>query len=476
MVSTRHWHELTNLAAKNDWRIVAVGDGYQFSAVGRGGMFDLLCRTAPADRVTHLDRVHRFQHEWEAEASLRLRDGDTSVLDTYAEHERIHRAPTDEIAIKAAATLWIDRLAKTYGRADVGIFATSNSTVAEINRKVQQLRLSHGHLSPANSIRFGADNKKVLYVGDSVVTRRNDRNLVTDQGHWVRNRDRWKVRSVDQASGTVLLEGSTGRVLIPANYLAEHVELGYAQTSHASQGRTVDESILVLGSEDLADRSSIYVPMTRGRRSNDVIAGGTMTTDEAVDRVAKALEQRWIDSPALAQIGSDRKPTGSTDAADPALADLIATALERFTVTAEAHKKSQGDLRSLQGRFKIEKADFDALIENLLEQLGRTRSELRKHLAAKPRVATRKWKQTHESLTETEAALVERQTTMLAEHDALLAPLEQDLKSAKRKEQAASAKFDEARRVLAKLRSRPDPVEPGVERRRRGHEPPQLGL
>jgi hypothetical protein len=37
-----------------------------------------------------LDRVHRFANDWEREASLRLRRGDTEVLDVYDAHGRIH--------------------------------------------------------------------------------------------------------------------------------------------------------------------------------------------------------------------------------------------------------------------------------------------------------------------------------------------------------------------------------------------------
>jgi len=134
MVSTRQWHQLTKLAEKHGWRIVAVGDGFQFSAVGRGGLFDMLTRTAPDDRVTQLDKVHRFRDEWEAEASLALRHGDADVVDTYLEHGRILHSPTDKTAIAAAVDQWLH-----YNpQADVGLFASSNNTVAAINTEIQK--------------------------------------------------------------------------------------------------------------------------------------------------------------------------------------------------------------------------------------------------------------------------------------------------------------------------------------------------
>jgi len=42
MVRTSGWARLCALAETNEWRIVAVGDGFQFSAVGRGGMLSTL--------------------------------------------------------------------------------------------------------------------------------------------------------------------------------------------------------------------------------------------------------------------------------------------------------------------------------------------------------------------------------------------------------------------------------------------------
>ena len=72
MVSTDKLHQLATLADDRTWRVVMVGDPMQFSAVGRGGMFEYLIDTCGA---IELDQVHRFTNEWERAASLRLRRG-----------------------------------------------------------------------------------------------------------------------------------------------------------------------------------------------------------------------------------------------------------------------------------------------------------------------------------------------------------------------------------------------------------------
>jgi hypothetical protein len=48
--------------------------------------------------------------------------------------------------------------------------------------------------------------------------------------------------------------------------VTEHLELGYAQTSHATQGRTVDTSLLLIDTP--TDTRGVYTPMTRGREAN----------------------------------------------------------------------------------------------------------------------------------------------------------------------------------------------------------------
>ena len=56
------------------------------------------------------------------------------------------------------------------------------------------------------------------------------------------------------------------RITLPADYVAEHVQLGYATTVHGGQGVTADTShTITTGSES---RQQLYVALTRGRDAN----------------------------------------------------------------------------------------------------------------------------------------------------------------------------------------------------------------
>ncbi len=287
MISTDKLHQLATLADDRAWRVVLVGDPMQLSAVGRGGMFEHLIDTCGA---IELDQVHRFSNEWERAASLQLRRGDPAVAGIYDDHGRLHGGTATRMQ-REALDAWE---AGRHAGETVLLTAPTNETVAALNQSAQQRRIDAGELDTRQYLAVG-DGR--LYVGDEIVTRRNQRQLLTDQQHMVRNRDQWTVAALHR-NGDVTATGASGTVRLPADYVTEHVELGYAQTSHAAQGRTVDRSILVL--DGPSDVRGIYVPLTRGRHHNDayITATGEQT---AVDVFSESIARSWIDQPAIAR-------------------------------------------------------------------------------------------------------------------------------------------------------------------------------
>jgi ATP-dependent exoDNAse (exonuclease V) alpha subunit len=280
--------ELARLADQNDWRIVLVGDPRQFSAVGRGGMFAHFVESYGA---VELEQVHRFQHHWERQASLRLRAGDPGILVEYEQRGRLHGGTLEEMEADIV-TAW--EQARSRGEA-VALMANSTDTVARLNRLAQHTRIMSGELDPsAPRLRLG---QEWILVGDEVVTRRNDRTLHTDQGLMVKNRDHWTITKI-HADQSVSLIGRTGSVRLHAEYVVEDFELGYAQTSHATQGRTVDTALLFIDTS--TDSRGLYTPMTRGRDANHayVVVEDNQT---ALDVLTQALARAWIDQPALAR-------------------------------------------------------------------------------------------------------------------------------------------------------------------------------
>ena len=252
---------LTALAAEAGAKVLLVGDWAQLQSVEAGGAFTLLASARPD--TPELTEVHRFTNEWEKTASLDLRFGRTEVIGTYVQHDRVREGTTDEM-MDAAYLAWSDDVRA--GRAAI-LVAEATETVKYLNTRARADRIAGG--DPAGSIEVNLADGTRASMGDLVITRSNDRRLSTMRGGWVRNGDRWRVTNVGRdGSMTVLRLGaaSGGTVTLPAAYVAEHVDLGYAVTAHRAQGLTVDTSHVVVSCT--TTRENLYVSMTRGREAN----------------------------------------------------------------------------------------------------------------------------------------------------------------------------------------------------------------
>jgi ATP-dependent exoDNAse (exonuclease V) alpha subunit len=360
-VSTPKLADLARLAEQRAWRVVLVGDPRQFSAVGRGGMFAHLTDTCGA---IELDQVHRFANRWEREASLRLRNGDPGVLVEYDERGRLHdgsRADMETSILDA----WLD----ARGRGEsVALMANTIDTVTRLSEAAQHTRIRSGELD-TTSLGLDVDGQRLL-VGDEVVTRRNDRTLRTDRGVMVKNRDHWTIETIHD-DRSVTLTGRTGTIQVPAQYAGEHVELGYAQTSHATQGRTVDTALLLVDTP--TDSRGVYTPMTRGRQANHAY----VVVDEnrtAVDVLTQAIGRDWIDQPATTRRIEleTRQPIAPRW---PSIQQHPTTVAESGRVAEPDHEPAHRDATSDDGHDAAERRIQRLIDEHLagIEQRRRTR-------------------------------------------------------------------------------------------------------
>ena len=304
MIGTGDLHQLTHLADAQQWRLVLVGDPHQLQAVGRGGMFGELCATG---RTIELDTIHRFHNDWEAAASLKLRHGDPTGLDAYLDHDRIFAAPFDE-HVDNLAHYW----AGAHDRGEyVAITTTTNDHVDAINTAVHDHRRQLGQLGDS---RLELGDGCEVAVGDVITTRRNERFLRTTAGESVRNRDYWTIDSIgsDGSLDVTRIDGH-GSVTLPAAYVAEHVQLGYAATEPGNQSDTATRSATLATTATTC--RGLYVAITRGQVENLVL----VVTDshdiaDAVDVLEQVLASDRADRPAT----SVRRDLAATTPAPPA--------------------------------------------------------------------------------------------------------------------------------------------------------------
>jgi hypothetical protein len=258
LASTFALDELMSAALDAQAKVVLVGDWAQLSSVDAGGMFRTLVRDR-GDGAATLADVRRFRANWEKQASLGVRNGSSSALATYATHGRIADGTRDDMldALYAAWKSDTDRGLHSL------MLAGDTATVNELNARARAQRVASGEVIEEGVNVAGA---MTAGVNDFVVTRENDRRLSTDTG-WVKNGDVWTV-SATHADGslTVTRVNGHGTVLLPASYVAEHVELAYASTAHRAQGRTVDTAHAF--ASPTTTREVLYVALTRGSESN----------------------------------------------------------------------------------------------------------------------------------------------------------------------------------------------------------------
>ncbi len=260
LAGTLSLDRITNLAAEAGAKVLLIGDYAQLQSVDAGGAFSLLVHDR--NDAPELVDVHRFANEWEKTASLGLRHGRTEVIDTYLDHDRIQGGETDAMVDAAYAAWRADRQAE---RATV-LVSDSNESVQVLNQRARTDLILDGAVDVRREVELHDGTHAA--VGDTVITRHNDRRLRAGRG-WVRNGDRWTVTEVrDDGSLTLRRAGRNwgASVVFPADYAAEHLDLGYAVTSYRAQGITVDTSHVLVDAS--MTRENLYVALTRGRETN----------------------------------------------------------------------------------------------------------------------------------------------------------------------------------------------------------------
>jgi ATP-dependent exoDNAse (exonuclease V) alpha subunit len=304
--------QLTTEASAAGAKIVLVGDWAQLGAIDAGGAFHLLATRRP--ETPELRNVRRFTEPWEADASTALRAGDLAAIDAYLAHDRI-RAGARADMLHALFDAWRHDTDRGLNSA---MIAPDDASVAALNALAQAHRRDTGQAKAGS---FVAADGHQLGIGDTIVTRRNDRRLRTGTG-WVKNGDTWIV-TVARADGALLVRDETGReAALPSDYVRAHVELGYATTVHRAQGSTVDTAHALITAT--TTREALYVAATRARTSNRLYVdttedpdletshgGGDMTTGRAA--LTAAINRSAADASAhavlAAQVDADGDAT-----------------------------------------------------------------------------------------------------------------------------------------------------------------------
>ena len=258
--------DLIAYAAARDGKVILAGDTGQLQAVENGGGMSLL---AAALGYARLAEPVRFRNDWEQQASLRLHDGDTTVLADYDQHGRILGGDPEQMMDAAAAAY----VALAADGTDVLLMAADHTLRRELCRRIRDDLIALGVVAAGPAVRI-ADGAQAS-AGDLITCTRNDHTFEAGEpGRTLANGDLLRIEAVT-AGGLVVrraldADPATGqRRWTDRTFLYSlfgDAELGYAVTDHVAQGRTVHTGLAVItGTED---RQHAYVALTRGTDAN----------------------------------------------------------------------------------------------------------------------------------------------------------------------------------------------------------------
>ena len=259
MMDAHTLHTVVTHAINAGANVRMIGDPHQLGAVEASGAFRLIHE---ATGGAELDTVWRFADPNEAAASLILRSSEHGVdpFAWYVDHGRIKGGTDEEITAEAFAAWQRDQDAGL----DSILISSSNERVARLNDMAQAWRKNNGELFE-DPTHVTTRDGHTIYLGERILARANNPHLRYGTS-FVTNGDLFTVTAI-HTDGSLDVNTDTGHALtLPARYVTDHIQLGYAATIHRAQGITVDTTHALM--DATTSREGAYVALTRGKTSN----------------------------------------------------------------------------------------------------------------------------------------------------------------------------------------------------------------
>ena len=186
-VSTEDALRITQAARRCGAMVVATFDPEQLGSVDAGGIFRLVAARHGSYRLTE---VRRFASAWEGVASLRLRQGDATVLAEYDARGRVYHGPQDRV-FDDAVTLYLNGYLQGQ---DSLLMATRNETAVRLAALVRERLAELGKVGEAE-ITLADGNQAGR--GDLIRARLNT--WIDAEGQSLANRDVVRVESINDS-------------------------------------------------------------------------------------------------------------------------------------------------------------------------------------------------------------------------------------------------------------------------------------
>lgn len=247
MVSTNQLHALTNHCQKVGAKLVAVGDPKQLQSIEAGGGFVALEKTLGSSKLSDIRR--------QVDPGMRsivehLSQGDAKVaLEKAQQQDLLHIATNKTQAMDALISQW---------KANGGlknpqnhfIMSGTNESVKSLNRFAQDARRQAGELG-LSSVKVNGER---MFNKDRVLFTKISSSLGVENGSF------GTITHLGNKQLSVKLD--SGKIVQVPLHQYDHLQLGYAATTHKAQGATVKYGYVFLR-ESMQDMHMAYVEASR---------------------------------------------------------------------------------------------------------------------------------------------------------------------------------------------------------------------
>jgi ATP-dependent exoDNAse (exonuclease V) alpha subunit len=254
MVGASDWREILNAANRFGAKIIAVGDNNQFKAIASGDCFSRMLQEQKHG-VFELREIRRQEVNWMKEASdefakLNIFAG----LVKYENNKKLHAIENQNIAnIVANKYLEFEKQGST------SVLCYRRNDCRKINEQIRLLKKEKGELGE-DIVKI---NERNFSIGERIMFLENNKKYDIKNGQIARI-IRISQNDIKHQKSFLHVQLENGKNTIIDTSEYDKIDHSYAMTLHKSQGKTIDNVIVV--ADKMMDASATYVAMTRHKK------------------------------------------------------------------------------------------------------------------------------------------------------------------------------------------------------------------
>ena len=272
MVGSKQMADVMQKVEQAKAKLILVGDERQLQPIAAGGILHAIdqkvIKIAP-ENSTVMKNIWRQREEWMKETVMLAAQGRTGeALEALEQNKKINFYETTSQARTALVDEYIEKNRNDFRK---GIVLTNiNQDAQKINEEIRT-KLQEQKIIEQNGVEFDNGTRTIeVAKGDRIIFTHNDYNLD------VRNGQRAMVNQVSKDGSVIDVTLDNGKTKEINIQKYNHLEYGWATTTHKAQGVTVERTMVYgFANESMASQQATYVQISRAREETKlyIVAG-----------------------------------------------------------------------------------------------------------------------------------------------------------------------------------------------------------